>query len=60
VFAGLLLKHATVPDRKKVAYLLVAGVSCLAVGWLWHLNLPVIKNIWTSLWLYQRKIFLRV
>jgi predicted acyltransferase len=48
VFAGLLLKNATVPDRKKVAYLIVAGGACLAIGWLWHLNFPVIKKIWTS------------
>jgi len=48
VFAGLLLKNTAVPDRKKVGYLAVAGVACLVVGWLWHLNFPVIKKIWTS------------
>jgi predicted acyltransferase len=48
VFAGLLFKNTSVPDRKKVVYLLGAGLSCLAVGWLWHLNFPVIKKIWTS------------
>ena len=48
VFAGLLLKNAAVPDRKKVAYLLAAGVTCLALGWLWHWNFPVVKKIWTS------------
>jgi predicted acyltransferase len=48
VFAGLLLKNAAVPDRKKVAYLIAAGLACLAAGWLWHLNFPVIKKIWTS------------
>jgi len=48
VFAGLLLKNAEVPDRKKVGYLVVAGLGCLAAGWLWHLNFPVIKKIWTS------------
>ena len=48
VFAGLLLKNTAVPDRKKVVYLIAAGLACLAVGWLWHLNFPVIKKIWTS------------
>jgi predicted acyltransferase len=48
VFAGLLLKNTTVPDRKKVSYLIAAGIAGLAAGWLWHLNFPVIKKIWTS------------
>jgi len=48
VFAGLLLQNTAVPDRKKVGYLIGAGIACLAVGWLWHLNFPVIKKIWTS------------
>ena len=48
VFAGLLLQNSTVPDRKKVGYLIAGGLACLAVGWLWHLNFPVIKKIWTS------------
>jgi len=48
VFAGLLLKSTTVPDRKKAGYLIVAGLACLAAGWLWHLNFPVIKKLWTS------------
>jgi len=48
VFAGLLLKNTAVPDRKKAGYLVAAGLACLAVGWLWHLNFPVVKKIWTS------------
>ena len=48
VFAGLLLKNPAVPDRKKVGWLIAAGLAGLAVGWLWHLNFPVIKKIWTS------------
>jgi predicted acyltransferase len=48
VFAGLLLKNPAVPDRKKVGYLIAGGIACLAAGWLWHLNFPVIKKIWTS------------
>jgi len=48
IFAGLLLQSQTVPDRRKVAYLLAAGVICIALGWLWNLQFPVIKKIWTS------------
>lgn len=48
VFAGLLLKNPALPDRKKVGYLIAGGLACLAAGWLWHLNFPVIKKIWTS------------
>lgn len=48
VFAGLLFKNVALTDRKKVGYLVAAGLGCLAVGWLWHLNFPVIKKIWSS------------
>lgn len=48
VFAGLLLKNPLINDRKKVLRLVLAGLACLAVGWAWHLNFPVIKKIWTS------------
>ncbi|MDB6017620.1 MAG: hypothetical protein JWR19_2109 [Pedosphaera sp.] len=48
VFAGLLLRNGTVPDQKKVAYLLGAGVAAVALGFLWGLQFPVIKKIWTS------------
>lgn len=48
VFAGLWLKDQTVPERKKMLYLIGAGLSCLALGWLWHLQFPVIKKIWSS------------
>jgi len=48
VFAGLLLKNAAVPDRKKEVYLVAAGLACLAAGWVWHFNFPVIKKIWSS------------
>ena len=28
--------------------LVIAGIACLAVGWLWHLWFPVNKSLWTS------------
>ena len=48
VFVGFLLKNQTIPDQKKVNYLLIAGVAGLVVGFLWGLQFPVIKKIWTS------------
>jgi len=48
VFAGLLLKNGGVPDQKKVLYLAAAGVAGVVVGFLWGLEFPVIKKIWTS------------
>lgn len=48
VLAGLLLKKPTLSDSCKVGRLALWGVGCLSIGWLWHLNFPVIKKIWTS------------
>jgi len=48
VFAGLTLRHPVFNDRNKVERLVVGGLACLALGWLWHLQFPVIKKIWTS------------
>src|ERR1039457_4541156 len=48
VFAGLLLRSRTVPDQRKVLYLIAAGAAAAALGWLWNAEFPVIKKIWTS------------
>ena len=48
VFAGLLLKSQSVEDRRKVLYLVGCGVAAAALGWLWSLQFPVIKKVWTS------------
>jgi predicted acyltransferase len=48
VFAGFLLQSRMVPDGKKIAWLLAAGIACVALGWLWNLQFPVIKKLWTS------------
>lgn len=47
VFAGHILKSGM--DRKhKWQWLLGIGVIMVALDWLWGLQLPVIKKIWTS------------
>ena len=48
IFAGLFLRNKSVPDAKKALYLVGAGAASAAVGWLWGLEMPVIKKIWTS------------
>lgn len=48
IFAGLLLRNKTVPDMQKVGWLLGAGAASAALGWIWGIEFPVIKKIWTS------------
>jgi predicted acyltransferase len=48
VLAGLLLNHPSLTGQRKVIWLLGGGVLGVAAGWLWSLDFPVIKKIWTS------------
>lgn len=48
VFAGLLLRNQSVPGGRKVIWLIGLGIASVALGWLWNLQFPVIKKIWTS------------
>jgi predicted acyltransferase len=48
VFAGLLLSNHSVPDKKKVLWLIAFGIAGAAMGWLWNAQFPVIKKVWTS------------
>lgn len=48
VFAGLLFKAPSVEPRRKVALLVGGGLILLACGYLWGLQFPIIKRIWTS------------
>ena len=48
IFAGLLICKKSVPDTKKVLWLLGAGAVSAMLGWVWNLEMPVIKKIWTS------------
>ena len=48
VFAGLILQSGTFTNQRKLAWLLGAGVACVALGWLWNVQFPVVKKIWTS------------
>jgi len=48
VFAGLFLRDSQVSAQRKTLWLVAAGCALLAVGYLWALQFPVIKAIWTS------------
>jgi predicted acyltransferase len=48
IFAGLLLKSDSVAAQKKVYFLLGAGFAAVLLGFLWGLQFPVIKKLWTS------------
>ncbi len=48
VFAGLLLRDNRIPPQQKTLWLIAAGSVLLAAGYLWALQFPIIKAIWTS------------
>jgi len=48
VFAGMLLRNPAVSGQRKVLLLIAVGIISVALGWLWGLQFPVIKKIWTS------------
>jgi predicted acyltransferase len=48
VLAGLYLKRDDLAGRAKAHGLMLAGLGCIALGYLWSLDMPVIKKIWTS------------
>jgi len=48
LFAGLALKHTGNSSPHIALALIAAGAACASLGWLWGLQMPVIKMIWTS------------
>ena len=47
-FAGTVLRRKDSSDNQKAGRLVLAGIGCIALGWLWNLVFPVNKNLWTS------------
>jgi predicted acyltransferase len=47
-FAGLWLRDANTSWQQKLIWLCIAGALGISLGWLWGLQFPVIKKIWTS------------
>jgi predicted acyltransferase len=48
VFAGTLLQRSNSSDSQKLQKLILGGIACVALGWIWNLVFPVNKNLWTS------------
>ncbi|HEY6833035.1 MAG TPA: DUF5009 domain-containing protein [Pseudolabrys sp.] len=48
VFAGLLLSDERIAPARKSLLLIAGGIVLLAAGYLWALQFPIIKYIWTS------------
>ena len=48
VFAGLLLQDRRVAPQQKSLWLVGAGMLMAVAGYLWGLQFPIIKQIWTS------------
>ncbi len=47
ILAGRWITGASSPSRKTWS-LIAAGLLLLIAGWVWHLQFPVIKKLWTS------------
>lgn len=48
LFAGYILKNKGMEQKRKMILLFVLGTAMVMLGWLWGLQHPVIKKIWTS------------
>ena len=52
VFAALLIKEKNIEEKKKVYYLVGSGIIMVVLGFIWGLQFPVIKKIWTSSYVF--------
>lgn len=48
VFTGLLLMNTGISSDRKLVWIFGAGIACVLLGWLWGMQFPVIKKVWTS------------
>jgi len=48
VFAGLIIRSNRFSEWKRVGIFIGAGAVMVALGYLWGLQFPIIKKIWTS------------
>lgn len=48
VFAGSLLRLGSLKPTQCTLRLILAGLACLAVGWVWSGSFPIVKKLWTS------------
>jgi predicted acyltransferase len=48
VFAGVLLMNPRIEPRHKSLWLVGGGIAMVLAGYVWGLQFPIIKSIWTS------------
>lgn len=48
IFAGLFLMNKSVPDERKVFWLITMGIAGVILGFVWGMQFPIVKKIWTS------------
>jgi predicted acyltransferase len=48
ILAGVYLKRRDVDAATKIAWLFSAGFAAIALGWVWGLQFPINKSLWTS------------
>jgi predicted acyltransferase len=48
ILAGTLLKNSPLPGSAKAIRLTLFGIGSLVLAWIWNLDFPVNKNLWTS------------
>lgn len=48
ILAGLFLLNKSVPDERKVFWLIAMGIAGVIMGFVWGTQFPVVKKIWTS------------
>ncbi len=46
--AGHLLQSRRLSTKRKLLFLTLLGVGCLAGGWLWSYSIPLNRHLWTS------------
>lgn len=48
LMAGHQLKRMDRTPQQKIAWLAAVGTVCVMAGWTWHLQFPVVKDLWSS------------
>ena len=48
IFSGNLLRNNPMDQKRKVLYLMSAGIIFIFVALVWNLDFPINKNLWTS------------
>jgi len=48
ILAGVYLKRKDLEAATKMAWLFSAGFAAIALGWVWGLQFPINKSLWTS------------